>query len=49
MKHRKKKVYKLTENQLVNVGLAFINKSDCPDAKRFVRKLKKKHPVLKRR
>ena len=45
---RKNKVYKLTENQLVNIGLAFRNKSDCPAAKGFVRKLKKKHPVLKR-
>lgn len=45
----KPKTYKLKEKQIANIILAARNRSGCPDAKKFVKKIDTKYKLKKRR
>ncbi len=47
MGRRRTKNYKLTEKQIANIVVAARNKSKCPAAKKFVKKLDNKYKLPK--
>ena len=46
---RRKKVYKFKEKQVANIVLAARGKSNCPAAKKFVKKLDNKYKLKLRK